>query len=210
MKNVILFSLLLIMNACSNSNNGTKTKTDSSTNKGSDIKDVAIVKNNSVLVTFLDSTTQVINDLKFQYEWMFENDKQYLNPPHYYAESDDFHYRKIVHGIEVDKIIYRDSISRITFNWPNNLKEGDYKSPDLIIITSKSNKVQKINRDDFSAASTFLNEASNKESSVIYLVQINLIGFGNIDGQKGKFIAQISFDGSIKVKKSESIKEIAF
>jgi len=209
MKNIVFFVVLLITNACSNSNNKSVTKIDSVTNQRLGAQGVEKVKGNLVIITFLDSTTQVITDFKFQYEWMYESDKQYLNPPHSYSESDDFHYRKIVHGVDVDKIIYRDSISRITFNWPNNIKDGDYKSPDLIIIL-KNNKVEKINKNDFNIASTFIFGASNKDSGAIDLVHLNLIGMGNIDGQKGKFIAQVSFCGSIKVKRSESVKEIAF
>ncbi|NJK87148.1 MAG: hypothetical protein HC906_15395 [Bacteroidales bacterium] len=75
-----------------------------------------------------------IDDFKFQYEWMYEDDKKYLNPPIYTNESDDIHYCRISHGIEIDEIIKRDSISRITFNWPDDIKDGDYKSPESMTI----------------------------------------------------------------------------
>jgi hypothetical protein len=196
-KITVLLAIIPFIHACSNSNKGS-------------IKAAEKAKNKSVVITFLDSATQVVEDLKFQYEWMYEDDKRYLNPPHYNTESNDFHYSKTIHGVEIDKIFFRDSIARIKFQWPIDLKDGDYRSPDLIIIIFKSGIVQKINIADYSVGSTFLLGATKKDSAVIQLNKINFIGFGNIDGQRGKFTSQVSLHGSLKIKRSECVSEIAF
>jgi hypothetical protein len=164
----------------------------------------------SVAITFLDNTTLKIDDFKFQYEWMYEDDKKYLNPPIYTSESDDFHYCKISHGIEIDEIIRRDSISRITFHWPSDIKDGDYRSPDSITISLRDGMGQNIKTDEFEIASTFLFGTSTTNSRSIQFNQLNLIGTGSINDVKGKFISQISMFGANKVKVSECVKEVIF
>lgn len=167
-------------------------------------------KSISVIVTFLDNATLTIDDFKFQYEWMYEDDKKYLNPPIYTSESDDFHYSKISHGVEIDEIIRRDSISRITFIWPSDIRDGDYRSPDSITISLRNGMVQNIKTNEFEIASTFLFGSTTTNSRVIQFNQLNLIGSVSINGVKGKFFSQISMFGAVKVKRSECVKEVIF
>jgi hypothetical protein len=198
-----IFAMNLSLNVSCTSNQEKPQRTNDSTI-------VEEKKSISVTITFLDNTTLKIDDFKFQYEWMYEDDKKYLNPPIYNEESDDFHYRKISHGIEIDEIIRRDSISRITFHWPSDIKDGDYRSPVSITISLRNGMVQNIKTDEFEIASTFLFGSSTTNSRVIQFNQLNLIGSGSINGVKGKFFSEISMSGTNKVKRSECVKEIIF
>jgi hypothetical protein len=200
-KGIKILLCLVFFISCINKKSGSDNQTNSSS--------VAEKIKTSVSLTFLDGTKLKIDELKFQYGWMYEDDKKYLNPPTYSTESFDIHYCEINHGIENDIIIKRDSISSIIFDWPKDINDGDYRSPNIIKVILKNGLVKEIKTNEYKLASKFLINGSN-DKRLLQFNQLDLIGFAIINGQKERFLSSISMFGAIKVKKTESVKEISF
>lgn len=195
---LILLSFCLI---CSCNNQSGK-KGNDTISKEESVKEVNI--------TFLDGSVIKVNDLKFQYLWMFESDKQYYNPPIYSKESDELHFGIKTHGIERDSIIPQDSLLKIKFSWPNDIKNGEYRSPDSMTLVLKGGSIKRIKLLDYRLAHKFVLDSAANDERDIQFNQLNLAGVANINGKKEKFIASISMFGAIEVKIAENVKEITF
>ncbi len=163
-----------------------------------------------VTITFVDNAKLKVENLKFQYVWMFESDKKYYNPPTYTIESDDLHFGIKTHGVEQDSIIARDLISKIVFCWPKDIANGDYRSPDTMKVVLKDGNIKKIYLLDYRLSYKFVLDNPNNERRDIQFNQFNFIGFATINGKKENFCSPLSRCGAIEVKLSDSVKEIAF
>jgi hypothetical protein len=166
-------------------------------------------------VTFMDGSSQQVENPVFVYVWVYTNDEHYLNAPMHEKNSNDFHYPKVIHGVQLDQIVPCQDISRIEIIWPGSGTDrsggADHFAPERILITLRNGNLVPLEERELGATSAFLLglPVDKAEDNAVFRY-LYLRGVATVEGQRGKFSARITCRGCGGLKPDETIKEISF
>ena len=156
-------------------------------------------------IMFLDGSEQKIQDPVFIYEFVYEDDTKYYNPPHYNKEVLGIAYNEGgARDASKDNILEMEKIVRIELKWDTS-KTYFFRPQEITIFLNDGSKIE-ISGNSLDAMSSNFLCGKPKASTIHGRVMIR--GLKNNNGEKERLSGLLAY--SANYDKSITLKTIVF